>query len=534
MKMNKMEYKSILGLSCLKFFSIVSCFILLLQGNHSLAQNQSMILKNDKLSSYVKAFNTIDKEAVINVVPNDKSYEWLSSNIPLFECPDEKIEEVYYYRWWSFRKHLKETPQGYIFTEFITPVKHAGEFNSISCAIGHHVYEGRWLHNSEYINQYIDFWLKYEQNQSTSKFHKFSNWLSDAVYQNYLVKKDEKRLVELLPLLDKDYQFWEREHSLGNGLFWQYDVRDGMEESVSGGRHVKNARPTINSYMYANAVALSIIAQKAGNQDLQKLYKEKAHAIKTLIDSELWDEKASFYNTKLEKDNSFAAREAIGFIPWYFNIPDDSKQKAKAWDQLIDTLGFNAPWGLTTAERREPTFRTRGSGHGCEWDGALWPFATTQTLKGLGNFLTNYKHTGKMNKDVFVDELHKYANSHQMNGQLYLGEYQDEVTGEWLKGDNPRSEFYNHSAFADLVISGLVGLNPSDDGMLKIHPLIPANKWDWFCLDNVLYQGKLLTILWDKNGEKYGKGKGFKVFVDGKEVIKKKKLQPISIAWSKI
>jgi len=40
---------------------------------------------------------------------------------------------------------------------------------------------------------------------------------------------------------------------LTNGLFWQYDVRDGMEESISGSRTNKNLRPTINSYMFGNA-----------------------------------------------------------------------------------------------------------------------------------------------------------------------------------------------------------------------------------------------------------------------------------------
>ena len=37
---------------------------------------------------------------------------------------------------------------------------------------------------------------------------------------------------------------------------------------------------------------------------------------------------------------------------------------------------------LTTAERRHPEFRTRGVGK-CEWDGAIWPFASAQTLTCL-------------------------------------------------------------------------------------------------------------------------------------------------------
>ncbi|MFW9597360.1 MAG: glycosyl hydrolase family 65 protein, partial [Paludibacter sp.] len=50
------------------------------------------------------------------------------------------------------------------------------------------------------------------------------------------------------------------------------------------------------------------------------------------------------------------------------------------------------------------------------------------------------------------------------------------------------------------------------------NPLLPEGKWDWFCLDNVLYHGYNLTIIWDKNGDKYHQGKGLRVFVNGKEV----------------
>jgi hypothetical protein len=208
-------------------------------------------------------------------------------------------------------------------------------------------------------------------------------------------------------------------------------------------------------------------------------------------------------------------------------LPADKKQYAKQWDQITAATGFKAPWGLTTAERRHPLFRTHGSGHGCEWDGPVWPFATTQTLKGLSNLLTNYKNKGSMTSQVFYDELHKYAWSHQKRGLPYLGEYQDEKNGEWLKGDNPRSSYYNHSGFIDLVINDLVGLKPGKDNVIEVHPLIPENKWDWFCLDKVSYHGKVLTILYDKTGTKYNKGKGFFIYADGKEIYRGKELKPV-------
>ena len=67
----------------------------------------------------------------------------MTEQIPLFACPDSAMEEMYYYRWWTFRKHIKETPLGYIITEFLKPVKHAAEYNALSCAFGHHVAEVR-------------------------------------------------------------------------------------------------------------------------------------------------------------------------------------------------------------------------------------------------------------------------------------------------------------------------------------------------------------------------------------------------------
>lgn len=236
-----------------------------------------------------------------------------------------------------------------------------------------------------------------------------------------------------------------------------------------------------------------------------------------------------FFETKLAKGKLANAREAIGFIPWDFNLPDDKPEYALAWNQLLDTAGFDAPWGLTTAERRNPTFRTRGTGHSCEWDGALWPFATSQTLKGLSNLLTNYKNTGKMNAEVFYDELHTYAKSHTKNGKPYLGEYQDEKNGEWLKGDNPRSSFYNHSTFCDLIINDLIGIKPRADEILELYPLIPKGKWDWFKLDNLSYHGKTITIKWDKTGKKYNQGKGLYVYVNGKEKYKGTELKKILV-----
>lgn len=486
---------------------------------------------SEKLKTYVNQFNADDNEAVINHISNAESYNWLNQNIPLFDFPDKEIEQMYYFRWWSFRKHIKETPEGFIVTEFIEPVKHAARHNAISCALGHHIYESRWLRDPFFIEDYLNFWLyKADVGENRPRFHQFSSWVDDALLEYYKVQSNQKYISSIILDLDKDYDKWEKERLLPNGLFWQHDVKDGMEESVSGGRREENMRPTISSYMYGNAKALVELAKIGGQPQLVEKYEAKAAKLKQLVQDSLWDDKDKFFKTRLEKNQGLhRAREAIGFVPWYFNLPADNKKYADAWKQLTDTAGFRAPWGLTTAERREPTFRTRGSGHGCEWDGPIWPFATTQTLRGLSNLLTNYRHKDGMSADVFYDELHKYAWSQQMYGKPYIGEYQDEKTGRWLKGDHPRSKFYNHSTFMDHVISDLIGLKPQLDNSLRVHPLIPKGKADWFLLENIPYKGKLLKIMWDKTGERYKQGKGFRIYADGKQIAKFNKLKPVHI-----
>ena len=481
------------------------------------------VLSAETFKHYVDYFNSMEDEPVINAIPNAQSWAWMKENIPLFECPDKDFEQIYYYRWWIYRKHIKETPDGFVLTEFITPVKHAGIYNTISCALGHHLYEGRWLKNQQYLNEYVLFWFRSSDGGPAKRFHKYSSWVADALYNRYLVNQDKAFLLDLLPDLVNDYQQWQKERQLDSDLFWQYDVRDGMEESISGSRTAKNIRPTINSYMYGNAIAISKIAEMAGKRELSKKFHKKAVQLKNLVQKKLWDKGAKFFKVCFENGQLSDAREAIGFIPWYFNLPDRGFEAA--WLQVLDSNGFRAPFGLTTAEKRHPRFRTHGVG-GCEWDGAVWPFATTQTLVAMANVLRNYKQTYISSRDYF-DALLTYAKAHRKNDKPYIGEYQDEKTGDWLKGDNPRSRYYNHSAFCDLVIAGLVGLCPRDDGTVVVQPLVPADIWKWFVLDNVSYHGKTITIIWDQTGEKYKQGKGLSIYADGKLIAHSDSLEKV-------
>ncbi|WNH09465.1 MGH1-like glycoside hydrolase domain-containing protein [Thalassobellus suaedae] len=331
----------------------------------------AQILKVEDYKHYADYFNTMEDENIAKAVPNDSAWSWMKTNIPLFECPQQNFEEMYYFRWWSLRKHITNTPQGYAITEFLVDRSYADKYNLIACALGHHIYEFRWVHNPKYIEQNVNIWYRGNEGKPMKKLHKFSSWTADALYSRYLVNKDETYLLDMYPDMVNDYTAWEEERQRPDGLFWQNDVKDGMEESLSGGRHVRNARPTINSYMFANAEALAEMSKMKGDAEKEKYFEAKADTIQKLVESKLWNAEAEFFETLTEKDTSSQVREAIGFIPWYFNLPTKNKGFEKAWEQVKDEAGFAAPFGLTTAERRSPRFRSHGTGT-CEWDGAVW------------------------------------------------------------------------------------------------------------------------------------------------------------------
>lgn len=460
------------------------------------------------------------------------------AGIPLFDCADETIREIYYYRWHLYCKHIRPTPEGYVVTEFYPPVAWAKKYNTICCPAGHHLYEGRWLHDTRYVNDYAKFWFA----GTGAMPRDYSFWAADAIWKMCQVRGDYTPAETLYDALKENYAAWEETHLRDCGLFYQIDDRDGMEFSAGG----SGLRPTINSYMYGDALALSAIATRLGKVDEAELYAKKAEKIRTLVEEKLWDAESVFYKTRTEEGELVPVREQIGYVPWYFNLPGEDK--SEAWKFLTDETYFAAPYGPTTAERICPDFM-KWFDHECLWNGPSWPYATAQTLTALGNLLCNYNQDVMKNGDYY-QILHTYAASHYdtlPDGTRvpYLDENLDPFTGEWLarkflhETENPpggadRGIHYNHSSYCDLVLTGLVGLRVRTDEVLQIRPLFEETDMAYLCADGILYHGHSISLLWDKDGSRYGKGKGLKVYCDGKCICSQDGLTEIKMNLSEV
>ena len=216
---------------------------------------------------------------------------------------------------------------------------------------------------------------------------------------------------------------------------------------------------------------------------------------------------------------------------WYVNLPDAGFEAA--WKQFMDPDGFYAPWGPTTAERRDPKFTLAYKGHECQWNGPSWPMSTSITLTAMANLLQNYRQQFVSKRD-YLNILQIYAKSQHLkrdDGTVvpWIDEDLNPLTGDWIartilksswaNAIRERGKDYNHSTYCDLIITGLAGLRPRADEVIEVKPLVPDGTWDYFCLDNVLYHGRTLTILYDKSGNRYKKGKGLRVLANGKQVV---------------
>lgn len=480
----------------------------------------------------------LDKQQILDRYSwwDNRDWAWYRQRIPFFESPESVIDATYYYRWEVMTKHLVYgSPEtGYTFTEFIDRPHWSGTFGSISCPLGHQFYEVRWLKDRRVIHDFANYWFDTPGAEPRS----YSNWYGDSMWSIYKVWQDRDFVSMVYPHMQQQYRGWVEEHYDSEHRMFMWDgMHDGMETNInsrqtedrfSGG---DGYRPTLNSYLYADLNALSHAAALLDKQRDATAYRQKAQLLKQRVQEELWDPARDFFFHQWSEDQRHGikaktltyqtgkyagsphGRELIGYVPWQFNLPDP--EYSVAWKYLMDEAYFWSAYGPTVTEQGDPLFHV--SPRCCVWSGNSWPYATTQTLVAMANLLNNYNQQYVGRADYF-EVLRTYSRLQRKNGRPYIAEAANPYTGSWDGHDHYyHSEHYLHSGYVDLIITGLAGLRPRADNVLEVNPLVPDH-WNYFALDDVRYHGHSLSILWDETGERYGRGKGLMIFVDGVKV----------------
>ena len=505
------------------------------------------VLPESSVRDAVEAFNAADDELYTNAYPNAVAADLLATLVPRFECPDADITRTYYFRWWTYRKHLRRGSRDWVVTEFLPDVPWAGKDNTIACPFGHHVREGRWLRDAAYLTDHLRFMMKEGRVSGPGSY---ACWPAVSACDLARVTGDWSAAERLLPDFLAHYEAWEHgwktsSHSLRTvenrqgargtpftagfrcerGLFDLPGNAEGSECALSA----DGARVLVNAAFCAEARAIAQLARRTGNAALAARFDETSAALERTIAKRLWNPEKRFFCTLDVAGRLDDVRELSGYAPWYFGLPSDPSRDI-AFAALGETSGFAAPKGLAFVARETPGFdlSVDDTRHECLWNGPSWPYSTSLALTALANRL----QTGAAPAGAprFADLLAQYARQHRLvraDGRVvpWIDENLDPMTGEWLarnaleawrrKGMVPppiveRGKDYNHSTFCDLVIAGLCGIAPREDGSVEVKPLAPP-EWDWWCVDGVRVQGRDVTVLFDRDGSRYGKGRGLVV-----------------------
>jgi len=467
---------------------------------------------------------------------------WYEPRIPFFESADPRIDAVYYYRWSLFRAHQRDLgEEGFISTEFLDDVDwQRHPYASLNDATGFHLAEGRWLNDRRYADDYVNFMYAGGGND-----RHFTDYMGDSVWGRYLVDGDREGALRHLPVMRHIYRLWDDRFDFDKGLYFVEPLLDATEYTVSsidasGGRDGFRGgdafRPSINSYMFGNARALSRLAAMAGDQAMAQEFSGRAEAIRNHVLTDLWSEKLThFIDRHQSRKNAFVSywdpvrnRELVGYLPWMFDLVPDDARYAKAWSHLLDPASLAGKAGMRTVdagyEYYMRQYRYLGKDPECQWNGPIWPYQTTQVLLGLANLLDHYHRHGPVTRSDYMRLLRQYAALHYQGEKLDLEEDYHPETGEPIVGLD-RSHHYFHSGYADLILTGLVGIRPRADDRLEVNPLLPdpgePQALAWFRMQDAPYHGHRIAVTWDADGSRYGRGKGLSIEVDGREVARR-------------
>jgi hypothetical protein len=482
---------------------------------------------------------------------------WFEQNIPFFEIDDPDIEQVYYYRWKLYRAHIREIgAEGTTVLEFLDDVPWARHpYTDLNDSSSFHILEGRWLRNSAIVGSLIDHLYSGGGND-----RHFSESIAAATEASTRVTGDPAPGLRHLDTMRYIFNQWDDHFDRQRNLYWVEPLADATEYTISSidasgagftdrpaKEDVKNGftqgfafRPTINSYQYGNALAIARFARLAGLPDVAEDYQRRADRIRAATLDQLWNPDLAHFVDRYQRStptvtegNFVRGRELEGYLPWFFELPPQGDDRvtqpyAAAWRHVLSDSELAGPYGLRTVEPSYPRYMTQyrydaASGKPeCQWNGPSWPFQTSQVLTALANLLDDYPRA-EITRADYLSLLRQYTRQHFLaDGHPDLQEDYNPDTGKPIVG-LARSHHYSHSTYVDLILSGLVGIRPRADDVLEVAPLLPENapatkSIRYFAVEGVRYHGHELSVLYDRDGSRYGSGAGLSIFLDGTRV----------------
>jgi neutral trehalase len=277
-----------------------------------------------------------------------------------------------------------------------------------------------------------------------------------AEYNIYHKLGAKKRIREVLPVLERYYEWIEESFRRENGLysvplaatFMENSPREGMCYPID-----------FNSQMALAAFYMSELADIVNDKDTNYKYKKAYFSLKTKINTLMWDEKDGFYFDLDRNEKRLKTKTIASFWPLLAEIPNEARG-----EQLIEHLVDPREFGI---ENPFPTLAVKDRHYdpiGMGFRGSVYPPFNYMVIKGLEKYRRHDLAREFAIRHIYhvLDGL--YPNSGK-KGSLYEA-YAPHTEGpaKWPgKKGFPRTMFLPSTALTtvSLMLENIIGLDIS-------------------------------------------------------------------------
>ena len=288
------------------------------------------------------------------------------------------------------------------------------------------------------------------------------SWAEFNLYHKYGLKK---RVKEIMPKLEKYYNWLEQKFKRPNGLYSVPLAATSMENSP---RLDVEYPVDFNSQQAINALYMSYLSDIINDKEKSYRYKRYYFSLKTRINSLMWNNTDGYYYDLDKKEKQIKIKTIASFWPLLAELLNEEKG-----ERLIQHLTNPKEFGL---DNPFPTLSARDKNFdkaGCGYRGSIFPPFNYMIIKGLEKY-QRYDLAYDFTLRHLYAIMDSAATSEDGKSELLWEAYAPGQPGpaRWPKHDGfPRSRFLPFAAVSTiaLVIENLIGLSIS----------LPRKTVDW-------------------------------------------------------
>jgi len=286
-------------------------------------------------------------------------------------------------------------------------------------------------------------------------------WAEFNIYHKLGVKK---RIREVLPVLERYYQWIEQTFKAENGLYSVPLAATMMDNSP---REEMAYAVDFNSQMALAAFYMSELADIINDKERNYTYKKAYFSLKTKINALMWDEREGFYYDLDAAEKRLKVKTIASFWPLIAEIPNEARGE-RLIEHLVDPHEFGIENPFPTLAVKDKRFDPQGAGY----RGGVYPPLVYMVIKGLEKY---QRHD--LAREFAIRHLYHVLDglytSNGKKGSLYEA-YAPHTEGpaKWPgKKGFPRTMFVTYTALTtiSLMLENIIGLEIS----------LPRKTVDW-------------------------------------------------------